>query len=152
MTNETQNKFAAILAAAQAKANIQPAFIPVTPAPEKQPEPIQAIPEPETIQPVQELSTMTVESLLNEDKQQVCAPSFFTMIKAYPKPIEDIKPAMQIVDYSPKSFAILTASKPTEDILNILRQHGTFNQFLKCGKGWIFSKRHLSTIKEKLGL
>lgn len=121
MTNETQNKFAAILAAAQAKANIQ-SFIPVTPVPENKPEPIPAIPEPEAIQPVQELSTMTVESLLNEDKPQVCAPSFFSMIKAYPKPVEDVKPAMQIVDYSPKSFAILTATKPTEDILNIDRK------------------------------
>lgn len=159
MKQETNNKFAAILAAAQAKANIQPTFISPAPVPEKQPEPIQ--PEPETTQPEQvqqqpdaipELSTMTIESLLNEDRQQVCSPSFFSMIKAYPLPVEETKPTLQIVDYSERSFAIVTTVKPSDDILNILRQHGTFNQFLKCGKGWIFSKRHLATIKEKLGL
>lgn len=41
---------------------------------------------------------------------------------------------------------------PSDDVLNILRQYGTFNRFFKCGKGWIFSKRHLNTVKAQLSL
>lgn len=191
MKQDTTNRFAAILAAAQAKANAQAtpkfssdikagdtvkykgadiqaivndidntpplksanitftdgkteyAYIDdlqkVTPTP--QPEPA---PEPQA-SPLQELSTMTVEELLNEPAPVYCAPMTFE------SPTQK-QPAFKIVDYSPKSFAILTASKPAEDILNIFRQHGTFNSHLKCGKGWIFSKRHLPAIKEKLGI
>lgn len=80
-----------------------------------------------------ELSTLTIEQLLNEPEQ--------------PQQTE-----FTIIDYSDKSFAICTAVKPSEDILNIFRLHGTYNAHLKCGKGWIFSKRHLEAIKAKLSL
>lgn len=144
MTQGTNNKFAAILAAAQAKANIKatPSF--------KQPEAIQ--PEPPA-EPMPELSTFTIEDILTgyepaDDQPELCQPMTFELPAMKQQP----QPALKIVDYSPKSFAILTASKPSEDILNVFRLHGTYNQHLKCGKGWIFSKRHLAAIKEKLGL
>lgn len=84
-----------------------------------------------------ELSTYTIEDILTG-----CEPAEG----------EDSKALLRIVEYSNRSFAIVTAEKPSEDILNILRMYGTYNQNLKCGKGWIFSKRHLKAVKAKLGL
>jgi hypothetical protein len=133
MTQNTQSKFAAILAAAQEKANIKttPTF--------KAPDAVKSI-EPQA--PVQELSSFTIEEILTgcepaEDESQA---------------IELTKISLKIVDYSDRAFAIVSEEKPSEDVLNILRQYGTFNKFLKCGKGWIFSKRHLNTVKAQLSL
>jgi len=84
----------------------------------------------------QELSDLTIEDILQDNPQEP----------------EQPKNAFQIVYYSDKAFAIITAVKPPEDVLNIFRLHGTYNRNLRCGKGWIFSKRHLPAIKEKLGI
>lgn len=106
-----------------------------------------------------ELSQLTFEELMNEKAPEFCAPQPFILPamkpaepQAQPEPTPAPEPLLKIVDYSDRSFAIVTAEKPSEEILNVLRQHGTFNKFLKCGKGWIFSKRHLPAIKAKLGL
>ena len=169
MTQNTQSKFAAILAAAQEKANLKstPKFtVPVNPEPvkeydnlqdiekaaksgkvisllnlsnlvnKKQSDPIQ--------QPAQELSGYTIDDILTG-----CEPA---EDEPQPQATEPAKNSLKIVDYSDKAFAIITETKPSEDILNILRQHGNYNSHLKCGKGWIFSKRHLNTVKAKLSL
>lgn len=135
MNQDTQSKFAAILAAQQAKVNgivkpIEAKIQAVKPVVKELPKVEEVKPknEPEAIKP--ELSNVTIDDLLNTPKQS----------------------NLTIVDYSDRSFAIVTKEKPSEDILNVLRLHGTFNQFLKCGKGWIFSKRHLNEIKAKLSL
>lgn len=135
MTQSTQNKFAAILAAAQEKANLQstPKFTAPKPIEAKQPEPEQ---------PAQELSNFTIEDILTG----------YEPAKDEPQAQEQPKTALKIVDYSDRAFAIVTETKPAEDILNIFRVHGTYNPHLKCGKGWIFSKRHLNTVKAKLSL
>lgn len=83
----------------------------------------------------EELSTLTIDDILGNTQE--------------PQPPQN---GFEIVDYSDKAFAIPTATKPPENVLNIFRQHGTYNPRLKCGKGWIFSKKHLTAIKEKLGL
>ena len=177
MTNNTQIKFAAILAAAQEKANEKTVvnFAPAKPEPVKeydnlkdieqaaksgevisllnlsnlinQPEPTPAAPKPLVSDIFPELSTFTVEDILTgyepaEDEPEEIATA----------PTQEANAALKIVDYSDKAFAIITAVKPPEDILNILRLYGNYNSRLSCGKGWIFSKRHLNTIKAKLSL
>lgn len=207
MKQETNNKFAEILAAAQAKANEKatPKFTAKTATPAKdkgetntpkeydnlkdieqaakdgetisllnlsnlvnqKPKPAVILPKPQaqetppeaTTAPTPELSQFTFDDLMKEQAPEFCAPQPFILPamkpaepQAQPEPTPAPEPLLKIVDYSDKSFAIVTAEKPSEEILNVLRQHGTFNKFLKCGKGWIFSKRHLPAIKAKLGL
>jgi hypothetical protein len=166
MTQDTTNKFAAILAAAQEKANLQatPKFTaPVKPAPVKDFDNLQDIEkaakngevisllnlsnlvnqkQPEPVNTAQELSTFTIEDILTG-----CEPA-----EDEPQTHTEPNKAFKIVDYSDRSFAIITETKPAEDILNIFRLHGTYNPHLKCGKGWIFGKRHLNTVKAKLSL
>lgn len=124
MTNETQNKFAAILAAANAKAEAKstPKFAAPT-------EPVKPVEKPAVIMP--ELSTVTVEDILNE------------------QPI-DTKTSLSLVDYSDKAFAIIGDTKPIKEQLKKLG--GRFNMHLKCGAGWIFSKKQLDNVKASLNL
>lgn len=74
-----------------------------------------------------ELSEITISDLLNEPKATI-----------------------QIVDYSDRAFAVIGDTKPIKDVLFSLG--GKFNRFLTCGAGWIFSKKHLQTVKAKLSL
>jgi hypothetical protein len=157
MTNNTQTKMAAILAAAQEKANQQTKtafpfrqatnFEALQPDPVKQPEPAPAAPKPLVSDIFPELSTYTIEDVLTGYEPAEDEPEEIT-----PAPTQEANTALKLVDYSDKAFAIITAVKPPEDVLNVLRLHGTYNAHLKCGKGWIFSKRHLNTIKAKLSL
>jgi len=191
MTNNTQTKMAAILAAAQEKVNQQTktafpfrqatnfeALQPAKPevkdydnlqdiekaakdgqvisllnlsnlVNQKQPEPIPApaAPKPLVSDIFPELSTYTIEDVLTGDEPAEDEPEEIT-----PAPTQEANTALKIVDYSDKAFAIVTAVKPPEDVLNVLRLHGTYKAHLKCGKGWIFSKRHLAAIKAKLSL
>lgn len=169
MNNETKNKFAAILAAAQAKVTPTPAETkkqPQTAA--KQPETIQdykALPEIEQAAKNGEvISLLNLCDLVKKQPEKKPEPvqetakipelsnlTFADIIGENAKPTE-IKQTFKILQYSPRSFAIVTDKKPAEDILNIFRLHGTYNPHLKCGKGWIFSNRHLNTIKAKLSL
>ena len=129
MTNETQKKCAAILAAAQAKVT-KHTVVKFTEQPKPEP-----IPEPEQTKP--ELSTLTIEDILADTVVAQDAP-------------QEANTDLKIVDYSDKAFAIITATRPPDEVLNILRMYGSYNSRLKCGKGWIFSKRHMAAIKEKL--
>lgn len=139
MTQDTKNKFAELLAAAQNKASDK--TTPNFSAPEqaKQPEPLPEIPKPA----VQELSGYTIEDILTG-----CEPA-----EDEPEVQEQPKNGLKIVDYSDRAFAVISDTKPANEILDVLRQcGGTYNRFLKCGKGWIFSKRHLQAVKAKLSL
>ena len=167
MNQNTQTKFAAILAAAQQKANEKTTVNFVAPKTEqvkvlgqlvtpgtklhtkltdqvKQFNDLQSSevtqPTPEPVNNAPELSEMTFNDLLPVTPVQVTPEPV--------KPVNDLK----IVDYSERAFAVISTEKPSEDILNVLRLYGTFNRNLKCGKGWIFSKRHLATIKAELNL
>lgn len=132
MTQDTQSKFAAILAAAQAKAadKCSPKFT--------EPKPL------EQTKPMPELSDFTIDEIITG-----CEPA---PDEPQPQEPEQPKNSLKIIDYSDRAFAIITETKPSEDILNIFRLHGSYNSHLKCGKGWIFSKRHLETVKAKLSL
>jgi hypothetical protein len=64
----------------------------------------------------------------------------------------DIAPApagkIQIVDYSEKAIAVIGETKAIKDQLKALG--GAFNFRLKCGAGWIFSKKKLEDVKALL--
>jgi hypothetical protein len=55
---------------------------------------------------------------------------------------------IHVVDYSEKAFAVIGDTKPIKDILSDL--HGTWNPRLTCGPGWIFSKKRLQSVQDKL--
>lgn len=122
MTNETKNKFAEILAQANAKAAGKSQL--TAKAPEITPELKQ-----ETARP--ELSMVTINDIINNT-------------------LEEIKPKVRIVDYSEKAFAVVGETKSIKDDLKLLG--GKFNNFLSCGPGWIFSKKHIDNVKKALGL
>jgi len=50
--------------------------------------------------------------------------------------IEQGKPAINIIDYSEKSFAVVGDTKAVKDSLK--KMGGSFNSKLSCGAGWIF--------------
>ncbi len=53
-------------------------------------------------------------------------------------------------DYSEKSFAITGDTKPVKDIMK--RYKGRFNAWLKCGAGWVFSKKCEAEVREALAI
>ena len=52
---------------------------------------------------------------------------------------------LNINEYSEKAFVVRGNTKPYKD--NLLNRRGKWNPNLKGGAGWIFSKRHLPTMK-----
>lgn len=161
MTQDTQSKMAAILLAAQAKANIQTTVNFAPKAPEQAPKEFDNLQDIEQAAKNGEvISLLNLANLVKKDKPvfkpevKDIFPELSTVTSAdlLNDTQEPITGQYSTVDYSDRSFAIVTKEKPNEDILNIFRLHGTFNSHLKCGKGWIFSKRHLAAIKEKLSL
>jgi len=95
-----------------------------------------------------ELSNTTIADILGEDKPVYCDPVQFQLPAM--KKTEPVKPKLQIVDYSERAFAVIGETKQIKDLLQSLG--GSFNKWLKCGEGWIFSKKHLSTVKMQLAL
>lgn len=85
-----------------------------------------------------------------EDEKEAPAAEIVAPVQDTPKNTDAA--TIKIVDYSQKSFAVIFDKKPTNDILNVCRIYGTFNRFLSCGAGWIFSKRHLDSVKTQLNL
>ena len=67
----------------------------------------------------------------------------------------EVKAAIQIIEYSEKSIAVIGDTKPLKDDLRAM--NGKFNPFLKGENGehfagWIFSKKRTEQIKETLNL
>lgn len=52
---------------------------------------------------------------------------------------------VQLVDYSEKAFAIIGDTYPIREKLQKIG--GKFNKFLKCGPGWIFSKKRIDEVR-----
>lgn len=55
---------------------------------------------------------------------------------------------VEIFDYNEKSFAVIGETMAIKDTLKQLG--GYFNSHLKCGAGWIFSKKKLEIVKQTL--
>lgn len=160
MTQDTKSKLAAILAAQQAKTagKITPKFA-TNPKPVKQPAAPVPTPKPQPAPQAKqsqmpELSTTTYADLFADKNGQFCTPVTFTAptpAKVQPEQPKEESPVLQIIDYSEKSFAVVSKERPSEEIREILRTcGGTYNPFLKCGKGWIFSKKRLQQVKTAL--
>lgn len=63
------------------------------------------------------------------------------------------KSRVQFIDYSDKSFAVIGIQKDEYEVHAKFKEiGGAFNFRLKCGAGWIFSKRHLQEVKAALGV
>lgn len=122
MTENTKNKFAELLKAANQKANI----------PTKINKPV-VKPEPQK-ETKQELSLTTIDDLLND-----------TSVKA-----TEEKPNLRLIDYSDKAFAVIGDTKPIKDQLKSLG--GRFNMYLTCGAGWIYPKTKAYTVRKALNL
>ena len=131
MQQNIKDKFAAILAAQQSKTVKLNTNINKLPVIAKKDEP-----QPQQLENVPELSKVTIDDIIG-------AKTFNNS--------DNLSP-FKIVQYSDRSFAIVTDKKPAEEILNVFRIHGTYNPHLKCGKGWIFSNRHLNAVKTKLNI
>ena len=59
---------------------------------------------------------------------------------------EKIDHSINIVDYSEKSFAVIGDTKEYKD--DFKKLYGRWNPNLKCGKGWIFSKKKLTEVQK----
>ena len=63
---------------------------------------------------------------------------------------DHFKPELKVYDYSEKAIAIVGDTKPIKAQLKALG--GKYNPKLKCGAGWVFSKRKADEVKTALGL
>jgi len=93
-----------------------------------------------------ELSTVTFDDIMNvssEKETPTTAPAP-APAKQTAAPANDIK----MLEYSDLSFAVVGDTKPFKDLLK--DKGGKFNRHLKCGPGWIFSKKKYFTVKTLL--
>ena len=143
MTQDTQNKFAAILAAAQTKSNIAPAFKePIITKVIAEIKAIQAeINKPAPITPVVLPATITTEILPDYD--------FSDMQINEAGQIEE-KAKINIIDYSEKAIVLTGETFPIRNNLKALGAIFSYN--FKCGAGWMFSKKRFNEVKEQLQL
>lgn len=133
MTENTKNKFAELLKAANDKATLQKVVTKI----EKRHDvkPIAApVPAPVKEETKPELSSVTIDDLLNVTNTQP-APN---------------KPNLSLVDYSDKAFAVIGDTYPLRDKLKTFG--GRFNYNLTCGAGWIFPKTKAYTVRKALNL
>ena len=150
MTNqETKNRFAQILADAQAKAEAQANGTRVTNAPKKVIEakatPIQVPIQPKPIP----ATTMRVVGNLITRYQSISVPELSTMTSADivgELPTTDLR----IIHYSDKCVVVVGKTKENKDRLRAIG--GKYNAWLKCGEGWVFPKSKEALIKAEFSL
>ncbi len=65
-----------------------------------------------------------------------------------PTPVEVPQGKIQVIEYSPKSIAVIGETKPIKEHLKELG--GKFNFRLTCGAGWIFPKTKQTEVIELL--
>jgi hypothetical protein len=68
------------------------------------------------------------------------------LLKQDPPEIIEVQKPIEIVNYNERSFAVI--GEGTKGIKDDLRNlGGSWNKFLKCGPGWIFSNKRLPQIQ-----
>ena len=165
MTNqETKDKFAQILADAQAKAEAQAKGTRVTAAPKKVTEakvtPIQTKPTKPSVAdifpdtkptPYTTMRVVTKDNLIAR-YQSFAVPELSTMTSA--DLIGEVEPQktadLRIVHYSDKCVVVVGNTKANKDRLKAIG--GKFNAWLKCGEGWVFPKSKEALIKAEFSL
>lgn len=155
MTNqETKNRFAQILADAQAKAEAQangkkvatPKQVIAKPTQVVQPA-IQVPVQPKPI-PTTTMRVVTKDNLISR-YQSVSVPELSTTTIADivgEVPTTDLR----IIHYSDKCVVVVGNTKPQKDKLKSLG--GKFNPWLKCGEGWVFPKYKEASIRSEFSL
>ena len=153
MTNqETKNRFAQILADAQAKAEAQakgnkvvtPKQVAVKPS---KPSVADIFPDIKPI-PTTTLRVVTKDNLIAR-YQSVSVPELSTMTSADivgEVPTTDLR----IIHYSDKCVVVVGNTKANKERLKSLG--GKFNQWLKCGEGWVFPKYKEASIRSEFSL
>lgn len=111
-----------------------------------------------------ELSTLTIGDLLGEDTEAIGL-STYEIVKyeteretpVYCTPCILVLPSKQpakdvfLIDYNDVSFALIgEGTKAIRDQIKVMG--GSWCKYLKCGQGWIFSKKHLATVKATFNL
>lgn len=133
MNQDTQNKFAAILASAQSKVNATTQPIQAKFSQPKQQ--ANELPKDEIKMP--EMSNFTFDTLIADIKPEEITP-------------QPIKAALQIIDYSERAIAVIGETKVNKERLGQLG--GKFNKYLKCGAGWIFPKTKETLIRNTFNI
>jgi len=153
MTNqETKNRFAQILADAQAKAEAQakgnkvvtPKQVAVKPS---KPSVADIFPDIKPI-PTTTMRVVTKDNLITR-YQSVSVPELSTTTIADivgEVPTTDLR----IIHYSDKCVVVVGNTKANKERLKSLG--GKFNQWLKCGEGWVFPKYKEASIRSEFSL
>ena len=153
MTNqETKNRFAQILADAQAKAEAQAKGNKVvTPkqvvAKPSKPSVADIFPDIKPI-PTTTLRVVTKDNLITR-YQSVSVPELSTMTSADivgEVPTTDLR----IIHYSDKCVVVVGKTKENKDRLRAIG--GKYNAWLKCGEGWVFPKSKEALIRSEFSL
>ena len=155
MTNqETKNRFAQILADAQAKAEAQAKGNKVVTPKQVVAKPTQVV-KPTAQVPVQPkaipyttMRVVTKDNLITR-YQSVSVPELSTTTIADlvgEAPTTDLR----IVHYSDKCVVVVGNTKPNKDRLRAIG--GKYNAWLKCGEGWVFPKHKEAEIRSVFSL
>lgn len=152
MTNqETKNRFAQILAEAQAKAEAQANGKKVAPPTKVVAKPIQPatqVPVQPKPTPVTTMRVVTKDNLISR-YQSVSVPELSTTTIADivgEVPTTDLR----LIQYSDKCVVVVGNTKPKRDRLKAIG--GKFNPWLKCGEGWVFPKYKEAEIRSVFSL
>lgn len=146
MQNETLSAFQRILAEAKAKAEAQatgkpykaaptpkPTAVP-KPTPVPPPTPVVTAPVPTAPVTAPELSSTTIADLIGQPKV-VAAPNKYNL---------------KVIQYSDKAVAVVGDTQENKARLKALG--GSYNPYLRCGKGWVFPKYKEALIRAEFGL
>jgi len=134
MNQNTLSTYAKIMADAQAKAEAQANGKKVTTPKQvtsKQSVPVQTKPTPE-------LSSVTIDDLIGNKPQPV------------PVLIPPTQPNIKVIQYSDKCIVVVGDTKANKDKLKSLG--GSYNQWLKCGAGWVFPKYKEAIVRSAFNL
>ena len=137
MNQNTLSTYAKIMADAQAKADAQANGKKVTTPKQVTPKPTKPLVSDifPDIKPTPELSDVTIDDLIGKKA-----------IVLQPQSQPDIK----VIQYSDKCIAVVGDTKPSKDKLKSLG--GSFNQWLKCGAGWVFPKYKEAIVRSAFNL
>lgn len=133
MTQDTKNKFAEMLQAANNKANL--------------PAKVKAIEKP--INPPVKAKETVIDTQVN-NTVELSGITFDDLIKTSPELPNKPKQNLTVINYSDKAIAVIGETYPIKDILK--RIGGRFNYNLTCGAGWIFSKAKAELLRKELNL
>jgi hypothetical protein len=140
MNQNTLDIYAKIMADAQAKAEAQANGKKVTAPKQVTPKPTKPMVSDifPDIKPTPELSSVTIDDLIGNKPQPV------------PVLIPSTQPNIKVIQYSNKCIVVVGDTKANKDKLKSLG--GSFNQWLKCGAGWVFPKYKEAIVRSAFNL